>query len=64
MLECNDGNEYDALTGAEVDWTRPANLGDPIGSANWRLFLRGIRNSQHPQRIHWLADWLVRKRER
>ncbi len=64
VLECADGNEYDALTGAEVDWTRPANLSDRLGSANWRLFLRGVRDPQHPQRIHWLADWLVRKWER
>ena len=64
VLECDDGNEYDALTGAEVDWERPANLGDGLRSASWRLFLRSARDPQRPQRIHWLADWLVREWER
>ncbi len=63
VLECADGKEYDGFTGGEVDWARPVNLSDRLDSASWRLFLRSIRDAQHPERIHWLADWLVREWE-
>jgi hypothetical protein len=60
VLECSDGEEYDALTGALVDWARPAHLGSTFRSVHQRRLEWGIRTSH---RTKWYAQWLVHKWE-
>jgi hypothetical protein len=62
VLEC-DENEYDAFTGAEIDWWRPASLADRYRSVNWRKFLSEIRRGP-PSRARWLCKWFVQEWER
>lgn len=63
VLECADGEEYDALTGDIIDWRRPASLANGVRSVNWRKFLAGLRAGYKPERLRWLAIWLVREWE-
>ena len=59
VVEGSDGKEYDALTGSEVDWTRPANLGAALESGQWRKYLAAVRNRRFPKRPKYFADWCV-----
>ena len=59
VIEGDDGKEYDALTGAEVNWTRPANLGSTLESGQWRKYLAAVRNRRYPKRPKYFADWCV-----
>lgn len=63
VLECADGREYDALTGKEVDWSRPTWLGGSFPTVNWRKFLASLREGDG-RRAQWYCAWLVREWER
>lgn len=56
VLECDD-NEYDAFTGQEINWLRPASLAAWYPSVNWRKFLWDLRIGD-PHRARWLCAWL------
>jgi hypothetical protein len=60
VLECDD-TEYDAFTGGEIDWERPAALSARYPSVNWRKYLAEVRG--RPARARWLCRWLVREWE-
>lgn len=59
VIEGNDGREYNAETGTEMDWARPADLGAELPSAQWRKFLASMRSQRHPRRVERFADWHV-----
>jgi hypothetical protein len=57
VIEAADGGEYDALTGKEIDWSRPANLRDAVPTAQWRKFLAALRAPKFPNRAQFFAAW-------
>lgn len=64
VMETDDGREFDALTGREVDWTRPAHLGKVLPSAFWRKYLAAVRTQKHPSRVQQFAAWCEREWKR
>jgi hypothetical protein len=57
VIETADGKEYDALTGAEVDWARPAHLGAVLPSGQWRKYLAAVRSQRFPNRARVFANF-------
>jgi Vitamin K-dependent gamma-carboxylase len=55
------GRVYDALTGRELDTSRPAHLRERTGDARRRKFLDGYRTTRNNHRIRWLAAWAERE---
>lgn len=61
-IETSEG-EFDALTGKEIDWSRPAHLGAVLPSGPWRKFLAAVRNQRYPDRVRIFARWCARRWE-
>jgi hypothetical protein len=64
VIETDAGKEFDAFSGQEVDWNRPANLGALLPSGQWRKFLAAVRNPRFPKRAQLFAQWRVAEWQR